>query len=54
MLIGTMMVMLIDTMVLMLIVMGEVNAYCYVEYNVSWHTMMNYNYDDRSEATIMM
>ena len=25
----------------------EVNAYCYVEYNVSW-------YYDRSEATIIM
>ena len=43
MLIGILVVMLIDT--------DEVNAYCYVEYNVSWHTM-NDN-DDRSEATII-
>ena len=32
---------------------NEVNAYSYVEHNVSWHTMMNDNCD-RSEATIMM
>ena len=37
----------------MLIVTDGVNTYCYVEYNVSWHAMMNDNYD-RSEATIMM
>ena len=50
MLIDTMMLMLIVTMMLMMVDWNEVNAYCYVEHNVSWHTMMN----DRSEATIMM
>ena len=43
-----MMIMLIVTMMIM---MNEVNVYCYVEYNVSWHTT-NDN-DDRSEATII-
>jgi hypothetical protein len=43
--------MLIGTMMLMLVDWNEVNAYCYVEYNVSWHTT-NDN-DDRSEATII-
>ena len=43
--------MLIGILVVMLINTDEVNAYCYVEYNVSWHTM-NDN-DDRSEATII-
>ena len=44
--------MLIDWMVVMMVDWNKVNAYCYVEYIVSWHTMMNGN--DRSEATIMM
>ena len=35
----------------MLIVTDGVNTYCYVEYNVSWHTMNDDN--DRSEATII-
>ena len=43
--------MLIVTMVIMMVDWNEVNAYCCVEYNVSWHTM-NDN-DDRSEATII-